>query len=186
MTTSFNGTIDLEVQAETSLAGHDERRLWRLVPFVLEREKQEGDWSVTVVLVEDATLQDLHRRFMGMDEVTDVMTFPFDGDVAGGDIVVSVQRAAEQAASYDHTPEREIAFLVVHGLLHLCGWDDRDDGQRAAMLARQAELLMSFDATFSAVADADDPDCSHRSDPTGDRSGRCREPFIPARPTATA
>ncbi len=85
---------------------------------------------------------------MGLDTPTDVMTFPADGEAGGaggGDVVVSVERAADQAADFGQTPAEEIRFLVVHGLLHLCGWDDATTERRSRMLDRQAELLEAFD-----------------------------------------
>ncbi len=147
MALAFNGTLDLEILIETELADVNVQRLRSIVPFMLEREEQRGDWSINVVLVDDAALRELHSRFMGIDEETDVMTFPLGDATPGGDIVVSVQRATEQAAWFKLTPAQEVEFLVVHGLLHLCGWDDGHESQRAAMLARQAELLRSFDGT---------------------------------------
>lgn len=146
---------DLEVTAETvNLARRDlsavESDLRALTQFVLGQEGQCGRWVVSFALTTDEHLRDLHRQFMGVDEETDVMTFPLDGNnERGGDIVISVDRAAEQAAEAGHSLSEEIRFLAVHGLLHLCGWDDRDDPSREAMLARQSALLQAYRATAS-------------------------------------
>ncbi|MER3437103.1 MAG: rRNA maturation RNase YbeY, partial [Chloroflexota bacterium] len=78
---------------------------------------------MSFALTTDEHLRELHHRFMGIDEETDVMTFPLDEDGEhGGDIVISVDRAEEQAAETGHGLSDEIRFLAVHGLLHLCGW----------------------------------------------------------------
>ena len=115
-----------------------------LAAFVLAAEGAAGIWEVTVALVDDARLQALHRDFMGIDTPTDIMTFPA-GDSAeeaqGGELVISVDHAMTQGAAWGHSPEAEIAFLVVHGLLHLCGWRDNTDKQRARMLERQHVLI---------------------------------------------
>lgn len=122
-----------------------ETELPELAQFVLRQEEQRGEWNVTIVLTTDEHLRELHRQFMGIDEETDVMTFPLDEDDGrGGDIVISVDRAEEQASEAGHSLHDEIRFLATHGLLHLCGWDDLDDASRAAMLARQAELLAAY------------------------------------------
>src|SRR5262249_3205892 len=92
---------------------------------------------------DDAHLRRLHRDFMGIDEETDVMTFPH-GDDQGGDIVISIERAAEQALAYGYAAGEEVEFLAVHGVLHLCGWNDETPTQRAAMLARQTEIVEAF------------------------------------------
>ena len=109
-----------------------------------------GSWGVAGVLTDDERRRALQRDYLGVDAPTDVMTFPL-GEVVpglsaagGGDVVVSVERAQEQAAEFGNTPAQEVRFLVVHGLLHLCGWDDATDDDRARMLARQAALLAAF------------------------------------------
>ncbi len=144
--------VDLRVRTEVlNYTDRDlsalETELPALAQFVLRQEGQRGDWTVTMVLTTDEHLRELHRQFMGINEETDVMTFPLDGDgERGGDIVISVDRAEEQAAEVGQSLSDEIRFLATHGLLHLCGWDDLDDASRAAMLARQADLLTEFGA----------------------------------------
>jgi probable rRNA maturation factor len=80
---------------------------------------------------------------MEIDEETDVMTFPY-GDEQGGDVVISVERAAEQAPEYGHGTGEEVDFLAVHGVLHLSGWDDETPAQGAEMFAKQAEIIEAF------------------------------------------
>ncbi len=111
---------------------------------------------MTLALVDDLRLRCLHREFMAVDEPTDVMTFPSDPEsgTAGGDIAVSVERAAVQGPDYGHSAAAEVEFLLVHGLLHLCGWDDAADGDRERMLDRQAELLAAFEADGAGRAEA--------------------------------
>jgi probable rRNA maturation factor len=115
-----------------------------LAAFVLDAEGATGIWEITVALVDDARLQALHRDFMGIDMPTDIMTFPA-GDSAdeahGGELAISVDHAMTQGVAWGHSPEEEIAFLVVHGLLHLAGWRDDTDEQRQRMLARQHDLI---------------------------------------------
>ena len=151
MSGSLDETVRVDVVVRTDVSELDQERLRSIVRFVLGAEKQRGGWAVTVVLVADDELRALHQRFMGIDEETDVMTFPLGEELRGGDIVVSVHRASEQAASYGHTAPRELEFLVVHGVLHLTGWDDGDAAMRSAMLARQGELLLTFDSSSEAA-----------------------------------
>ena len=124
----------------------DRTRVPRLLRWVLEAEDKRGSWSVTIVLTDDEHLRALHRDFMGIDENTDVMTFPFDEDdgVSGGEIVVSTERAVEQGPEHGLSPAQEVDFLIVHGLLHLCGWDDADPEARRRMHERQTALLAGF------------------------------------------
>lgn len=147
--------LDLDVVVEGALPlGFDLADLDRLVRFVLAAEGSRGRWTLAVVLTDDERLQILHRDFMGLDTPTDVMTFPLADAAAppdagrGGDIVVSLERAAAQAADFGQTTAEEIRFLVVHGLLHLCGWEDATDGDRTRMLERQAALIAAFEASL--------------------------------------
>ncbi len=128
--------------------GLDEGRLEPLARFVLAAEGAAGSWSVTLALVDDERLRTLHREFMAVDEPTDVMTFPLDAEpgMSAGDIAISVERATEQGPTFGHSAAAEIEFLLVHGLLHLCGWDDADPNDRTRMLERQTELLAAFKA----------------------------------------
>jgi rRNA maturation RNase YbeY len=94
--------------------------------------------------VDDARLQSLHRDFMGIDTPTDIMTFPTDesaGEPQGGELAISVDHAKTQAVAWGLSPTEEIVFLVVHGLLHLCGWRDDTDERRQSMLDRQHDLF---------------------------------------------
>lgn len=143
-------SLEVEVLVETELArSADLDRLSALATRVLAAEGRPGRWAVTIALVDDERLRVLHRDFLGIDSVTDVMTFPLTGDgdpsALGGDVAVSVDRAAEQGPEHGLTTEEEVRFLAVHGLLHLCGWDDGSAESRERMLARQSELIGDFD-----------------------------------------
>lgn len=119
----------------------DEAGLRDLAQAVLRAEAAQGNWDITVALVGDPELQALHARFMGIDEPTDIMTFPFDQDQPGGELAISVDHARNRAAEWGNSPAQEIEFLVAHGILHLLGWRDESEEQRAAMLRRQDVLV---------------------------------------------
>jgi probable rRNA maturation factor len=143
-------TLDIEFGIVSEVVGVDESdAAWdALCRFVLQREGQDGRWEVTLALVDDGALREMHARFMGLDSVTDVMTFPADENlVHGGDIVISFDRAAAQGPEHGLTTTQEIRFLFVHGLLHLCGWEDGSPEQRDEMLRRQSGLLELFAET---------------------------------------
>jgi probable rRNA maturation factor len=142
--------LEFLLQAEPDVSSAlSEERLAGLTKLVLEENGQSGRWAITILLTSDVHIQQLHRDYMGIDTPTDVMTFPADpveGETdAGGDIVISVEQAAEQGPEHGLTKEQEIEFLIVHGLLHLCGWDDHDDDDRASMLDYQAKMIREFD-----------------------------------------
>jgi probable rRNA maturation factor len=74
------------------------------------------------------------------DDVEDYFN-PDTGELMLGDIVISVEKVIEQAEKYGHSEERELAFLVAHSMLHLCGYDHMDDEERERMEQRQREIL---------------------------------------------
>jgi len=97
--------------------------------------------NLTIALVDDAHIRRLNARFLGRARPTDVMAFPAQEDEDLGDVVVSVQRAQEQAAELGRSLSQELAELVVHGVLHLLSLDDQDQAGRRQMAALQARVL---------------------------------------------
>lgn len=121
-------------------------RVERLLRHAAAQEAISGE--VGVWLCDDEEIADLHQRFMGISGPTDVITFSGEADGSGGylgDIAVSIDTARVQAADAGHGPGREVAFLCLHGLLHLAGYDDLDDEMRRLMLRRQEVLLNEFE-----------------------------------------
>ena len=111
-----------------------------LVPAIEETDSRE----FSVALISDRRMKELSKIFRGKDSTTDVLSFPhepdeFDPDSNNlGDIVISVEQAARQAEENGLTLENEIKQLILHGVLHLCGYDhETDDGE---MNARELEL----------------------------------------------
>ena len=100
--------------------------------------------GVTVAFVSDRAMRELNRRWRGRRGTTDVLSFPSEQDefeklegLSLGDVVVSVEQAARQAAAHGLDFETEVAQLILHGLLHLCGYDhERDEGQMNALELR--------------------------------------------------
>ncbi|MEX0670441.1 MAG: rRNA maturation RNase YbeY [Pirellulales bacterium] len=100
---------------------------------------------IGVVLLDDAGIAELHQRWLGLPGPTDVITFDLsDGDAAGGlhgDIAVSTETARRVARELGWQPKHELAYYVVHGLLHLAGEDDHDPADRRRMRAREQALM---------------------------------------------
>lgn len=122
----------------------DEALLRTLAQSILEAEGAHGAWEIAVALISDSDLQALHHQFMGIDEPTDIMTFPYGDETPGGDLAISADHARARAAEWGNSPAQEIQFLVAHGVLHLLGWRDTSPEQRVAMLARQEELVRKW------------------------------------------
>ena len=131
--------VDLTDSIDSELAVE----LGELCCFALQRESDESSWTISIALTSDEHLTRLHDEFMGIPEATDIMTFP-DEDQPGGDIVISVVQAERQRRDEGWALAQELRFLVLHGVLHLTGWDDATDQLRSAMLERQRAILEDF------------------------------------------
>lgn len=104
-----------------------------------------------VVFVTNDEIQDLNRQWRNKDAPTDVLSFPMDADEPPqgepwelGDVIVSVERADEQAEDYGHSLERELCFLFVHGALHVLGFDHETKKEEKEMFGRQKVVLDSL------------------------------------------
>jgi len=87
----------------------------------------KNESAATIAFVSDKRIRELNQQFRGVDKATDVLSFPADEKANLGDIAVSVDTAAVQAKDNGLTLEGEIAQLILHGLLHLCGYDHETD-----------------------------------------------------------
>lgn len=143
----------------------DERKAFirKVIRTALAAEGVDFPCEVDVLLTNDAHIHELNREQRGIDRPTDVLSFPaFDlqpgalpepadadpgsGLVPLGDMVVSLERAAAQAKEYGHSNRRELAYLTVHSVLHLLGYDHLDEGpQKAQMRAKEEEILEKLD-----------------------------------------
>lgn len=98
--------------------------------------------EVAVLLATDERVQALNREFRGVDEPTDVLTFP-SGDGAGGDLAIAVPYAARQAQRRGVPLPTELAYLAIHGALHLCGLDDATEAEADEMRRRMSRAAVA-------------------------------------------
>lgn len=154
------------------LPAETERLLERILRTGIERTEGPRDVQVSLLLTGDAQMREMNREFRGADRSTDVLSFPMldyledggveddqlvgdtdpeTGEVMLGDIVVSMETAARQAEEYGHSPERELAYLAVHGLLHLRGYGHEREGGRRRMRAKEEEILALLDLARDAT-----------------------------------
>lgn len=128
----------------------------RLAAFVIASEGNPEDTEVSINFVTDEAIHELNRDYRGVDRPTDVLSFECDGyeddDVPFvdgmayelGDIVLAPDVAERQAPEYGMAFADEVSLLIVHGLLHLCGYDHMEEDEALEMEARERELLSEF------------------------------------------
>lgn len=140
---------------------------------VLETEGCPYETQINLVLTDNEGIRQLNRECRGIDRETDVLSFPnldfetegcfdlaetgeadyFDpdtGELILGDIMISVDKVAEQAQNYGHSQKREFAFLVAHSMLHLCGYDHIEPEEAKVMEAKQEAVLAGLGITRDA------------------------------------
>lgn len=148
--------IDFHDQTE-SLPTEYIELLEQLIQFTAEKENIDKNAEVSINFVHNDEIKSLNRDYRHQDKVTDVISFAMqerlkdemeivgaDIPVVLGDIIISVDKAKEQAADYNHSFERELGFLAVHGFLHLLGYDHMDEDEEKIMFHRQEEILGEF------------------------------------------
>ncbi len=111
---------------------------------VLLGENWKGTGTLSIVLGDDTMLKELNRRFLKRDRPTDVIAFPLgDGgeEEVWGEVYVNIERAREQALIYHVSFNEELARLIIHGVLHLLGYDDRNESSKKEMRAKEDYYL---------------------------------------------
>jgi probable rRNA maturation factor len=136
------GTIEVELNSQQTVIDADPAQLTGLVRRVLKGEGIESA-EISIALVDDHTIHRLNKQFLGHDYATDVLSFPLSHEAGHleGEIVVSAETAAREAVRYGWAETDELLLYVVHGTLHLAGYDDADDDARQQMRRREAEYL---------------------------------------------
>lgn len=117
----------------------------RLLQALAEDEPRLAEAELSVLLCDDPFIHDLNRAWRQVDAPTDVLSFPQNDPVTLGDVVISVDTAARQAAEQGHPLERELRVLLVHGVLHLLGHDHHAPEETARMRAEEERLLARLD-----------------------------------------
>ncbi len=105
--------------------------------LLLDKGIDEAEVSIT--FVENSKIKELNKIYREKDEITDVLSFPIDEELLG-EVIISLPRAIEQAEDYGHSLRREVAFLMVHGLLHILGFNHKTDADKSEM--REAEEVL--------------------------------------------
>ena len=129
----------------------------RAIESTLEYEGYQNNAEISVTFTDNKKIQKINNEFRGIDKPTDVLSFPLteyeDSDIPFadeldgnlGDIVISLERAEEQAKEFGHSFEREIAFLTVHSMLHLLGYDHvNSEEEELDMRKRQSDILKNM------------------------------------------
>ena len=132
----------------------EEELIKKVIECVLKEEGIKKNLDVYVTLTNNETIRKINAEHRNIDKATDVLSFPmFDREEIPllkkednsedilGDIIVSIEKVREQAEEYGHSFERELAYLVTHGMLHLLGYDHMIEEEKIVMRKREEEIL---------------------------------------------
>ncbi len=123
-----------------------------LEKVILESLRVEGnkdDYEVSISFVENDEIRELNREYRNVDSITDVLSFPMEdefdfGTPILGDIIISIEKADEQAKEFGHSLEREIAYLTCHSMFHLMGYDHMEDDEKSAMRLKEKQVMKNL------------------------------------------
>ena len=147
---------EIEISVEEKFRGVVNQGWARgIAQTVLKAEGVAPPYEVGLVFTDSETVKQLNRDYRGVDEPTDVLAFymltqkeadfsfalPPDGVTRLGEVIISYPQAVEQAREQGHSTEKELALLVIHGVLHLLGYDHEEPEEEAKMRTREKELL---------------------------------------------
>jgi probable rRNA maturation factor len=147
--------LKIKIASPQEIVPIDRPRFKEIARVVLEGEGVTAA-AVSLAFVDNVTIHRLNRQFLNHDEPTDVITFPLSGQGAKtleGEIVIGAEVARARAVELRHDEQQELALYVIHGLLHLCGYDDTSDAAVRRMRARERHYLSLLGLPDIAEAD---------------------------------
>ena len=135
--------LQIKIASPQEIVPLDRGRLREIARAVLEGEGIEAA-AISLAFVDNPTIHRLNKQYLEHDEPTDVLTFPYSAANAKkleGELVIGVEIAQAQAAERGHDVQAELALYVIHGLLHLCGYDDKSPAAEKMMRAQEMFYL---------------------------------------------
>ena len=163
-------TLNFEEEVTVPFDFEYESLAKEVISFTIDHENFPYESEVNLTLTDNNGIHEINKMYRQIDRPTDVLSFPMlsyeaagdfskleddyddnfnpdTGEIMLGDIVISVDKVLEQAESYGHTPRREYAFLIVHSMLHLFGYDHMTPEEAVQMEAKQRQILEEMNIT---------------------------------------
>ena len=157
-------SLSVETEVDVEFGFDYEALAKRVIEFALEHEEFPYECEVNLTLTDNEGIREINRTYREIDKPTDVLSFPLinyekagdfsaleenyddnfnpdTGEIMLGDIIISIEKVKEQAYSYGHSIEREFAFLILHSMLHLFGYDHMTEEEAAIMEEKQKIIL---------------------------------------------
>ncbi|MEE8574003.1 MAG: rRNA maturation RNase YbeY [Thermodesulfobacteriota bacterium] len=132
----------LTVTLTDRIGAGGKRKITRLAVKILKELSIENK-ELSILITDDREIRSLNRKYLGKDLATDVLSFPMEDSVLIGDVVVSLETAEKQAKRFSVTTTEELARLIVHGVLHLMGYEHVNGGRQAGKMKRKERELLT-------------------------------------------
>jgi probable rRNA maturation factor len=133
---SFNYETDFQLENETQFSDWISR-------VILSENKKEGD--INYIFCDDEYILEINKQYLGHDYYTDIISFDYSvGNELNGDIFVSVDRVKENATDFNATFDEELKRVIIHGILHYCGYKDKSEDDKALMRRKEDEKTRVF------------------------------------------
>jgi len=147
--------MEILIKNQQKIAKIHRRRIREIIKNIIQYLKVDEKTEISILFTDDKFIKSLNKKYRGINKSTDVLTFNLEeGDLKFpevdknkllGDIAVSVETAQRQANNLNHNLEKELMILLIHGLLHLIGYDHEEDRDNKIMQVKENEILDIFD-----------------------------------------
>jgi len=147
--------MEILIKNQQKIIKVNQKKIERIIKKVLQNLKVDEETEISVLFTDDKFIRSLNNKYRGIDKPTDVLSFSLqegaikslevESDKLLGDIIISVETAQRQADNLNHSMEKELTVLLIHGLLHLTGYDHEKDKDFKIMREKESEMLKTFD-----------------------------------------
>lgn len=135
-------------QSKYEITEEMEKLIESVINEALRVEGLNKNYEVSISFVENTEIRELNREYRGVDNETDVLSFPMEDEFEIspilGDIIISLEKAEDQSAEYGHTLEREIAYLTAHSMFHLMGYDHMTEEEKEIMRSKEKQVMKNL------------------------------------------
>ncbi len=146
--------MEILIKNQQKIKKVNQKKIERIIKKVLQNLKVDEETEISVLFADDKFIRSLNNKYRGIDKPTDVLSFSLqegaikspeiESDKLLGDIIISVETAQKQADNLNHSMEKELTVLLIHGLLHLTGYDHEKGQDYRVMREKESEILKIF------------------------------------------
>ena len=146
--------MEILIKNQQKIIKLNQRKIKEVIRRILQYLKVDKEIEISVLFTDDKFIRTLNNKYRGIDKPTDVLSFSLqegaikspevESDKLLGDIIISVETAQKQADNLNHSMEKELTVLLIHGLLHLTGYDHEEDKDYKIMREKESEILKIF------------------------------------------